>query len=198
MPLSFYPTYEYMLTISPHEALWDKIIQIKQAFAKKYNCATVFSTMPQLALLRFVHTSVAEERITQRMRTVAMTQAPIKIELSNFGAQPSHSIYINVTTKIPVLQLTKALKEIQPLLKFSRETKPYFLTEPQITIARKLQPWQYEKAWKEYSNSLFSGRFIAHKMTLIKRKVGNLSYQHVADFDFQQLPVLGQQGSLFA
>jgi hypothetical protein len=39
------------------------------------------------------------------------------------------------------------------------ENKPHFIMEPHITIARKLQPWQYERL-AEYSNKHFTGRFV--------------------------------------
>ena len=192
-----YHTYDYLLILSPHEALCEKITAIKEAFAKKYKCPSTINTKPYLTLLKFMQLGAAEERIVSRLRTIAMAQAPIKIELKDFGHYPSHTIYINVTSKVPLMNLSKALREAQPLLKYNPDFKPFFLNEPNITIARKLVPWQYEKAWLEYSNSSFTGRFIANKMTLVKRKVDHLSYQHVADFEFQDEPVAATQGNLF-
>ena len=69
--------------------------------------------------------------------------------------------------------------------------------EPHITIARKLQPWQYEKGWLEYSNKNFTGRFIADAMLLLKRPVGEMKYKVVHRFKFQNLPVTTKQGELF-
>ena len=192
-----YNTYDYLLILAPHEALSEKIMGIKEAFAKKYKCPFAVSTKPQLTLLKFMQLGMAEERIVNRLRTIATTQAPIKVELKDFGSYPSHTIYINVTSKVPLLNVSKALREAQSLLKYNPDFKPFFLNEPHITIARKLVPWQYEKAWLEYSNNSFTGRFIANKMTLIKRKVDHNTYQHVADFEFQNEPVAATQGSLF-
>src|SRR4051812_21696040 len=192
-----YHTYDYLLILSPHEALSEKIIDIKEAFAKKYKLSTAISARPYLTLLKFMQLGVSEERIVNRLRTIATAQAPIKVELKDFGHYPSHTIYINVTSKVPLLNLSKALREAQSLLKYNPDHKPFFLNEPHLTIARKLVPWQYEKAWLEYSNTSFTGRFIANKMTLVKRKVDHVTYQHVADFEFQDTPVAGMQGSLF-
>jgi hypothetical protein len=69
--------------------------------------------------------------------------------------------------------------------------------EPHITIAGKLQPWQYEKGWLEYSNKSFTGRFIADTMLMLKRPVGEMKYKVVQRFKFQNLPVLTKQGELF-
>lgn len=192
-----YHTYDYQLILTPHEALCEEITDIKGSFAKKYKCPLAISTKPHLGLLKFMQLDIAEERIANRLRTIAMAHAPIKIELKDFGHYPSHTIYINVTSKVPLLNLSKALREAQTLLKYNPDFKPFFLNEPHISIARKLVPWQYEKAWLEYSNTSFTGRFIAYKMTLIKRKVDHLTYQHVADFEFHDIPVAATQGNLF-
>lgn len=192
-----YNTYEYLLIITPPDALTERIMCIKEAFARKYKCPLALSIKPQLLLLKFTQLNAAEERIVHRFKTVASAQAPIKIELKDFGSYPSHTIYINVTSKVPLLNLSHALREVQPLLKFQPEIKPFFLNETHFTIARKLVPWQFEKAWLEYSNSSFTGRFIANKVTLVKRKVDHVTYQHVADFEFLNEPVIASQGNLF-
>jgi hypothetical protein len=82
-------------------------------------------------------------------------------------------------------------------MKLNDDNKPYFIMEPHLTIARKLQPWQYEKGWLEYSTKNFTGRFIADGMLLLKRPVGEVKYQIVKRFEFQNLPVVTKQGELF-
>ena len=82
-------------------------------------------------------------------------------------------------------------------MKFDDDHKPHFILEPHLTIARKLQPWQYEQGWLEYSHKHFTGRFIADAMLLLKRPVGELKYQVVQRFEFQNLPVSTKQGELF-
>ncbi|HEX5654987.1 MAG TPA: hypothetical protein VFX58_18050, partial [Chitinophagaceae bacterium] len=59
------------------------------------------------------------------------------------------------------------------------------------------QPWQYEKAWLEYSHKHFTGRFIADSMILLKRPEGEMKYSTVRRFQFENLPVTTRQGELF-
>jgi 2'-5' RNA ligase len=123
---------------------------------------------------------------------------PFKVELKDFGSFPSHTIYINVTSKVPVQGLVKEIRsEAQRLMKLNDENKPHFILEPHLTIARKLKPWQYEKGWLEYSNKNFTGRFIADSMALLKRPVGEMKYTTVMRFALQNLPVSTKQGELF-
>ncbi|MGZ3847199.1 MAG: 2'-5' RNA ligase family protein, partial [Flavisolibacter sp.] len=119
-------------------------------------------------------------------------------ELKDYGTFPSHTIYINVISKLPVQHLVKQLKEAQRLMKLNNENKPHFIDEPHIGIARKLKPWQYEQAALEYAHRQFTGRFIANSMLLLKRKAGDkAAFQIAKRFEFQNLPVTTKQGSLF-
>ena len=123
---------------------------------------------------------------------------PVKIELKDYGSFPSHTIYINITTKMPIQNLVKEIRsQTQRLMKLDDDHKPHFILEPHLTIARKLEPWQFEKSWLEYSQKHFTGRFIADAMLLLKRPVGEVKYQVVQRFEFQNLPVTTVQGELF-
>jgi 2'-5' RNA ligase len=194
-----YRVYEYLVVLNPHKELWEKIMKVKEEFADEYKSDHARWGKPHITLVNFVQYGMMEDRIVNRLNTVSMGQYPFKIELKDFGSFPSHTIYINVTTKLPVQDLTKTIRaDSQRLMKLNDDHKPHFIMEPYITIGRKLQPWQYEKGWLEYSNKSFTGRFIADGMLLLKRPVGDLKYQIVKRFEFQNLPVVTKQGELFA
>lgn len=193
-----YRTYEYLLVLTPHEELQNRIMQVKKEFNETYQTVTGIGGKPQLALVTFSQYAMMEERIVNRLKTVAMGYPPFKVELKDFGSFPSHTIYINVTSKVPVQGLVKAIRtDTQRLMKLNDENKPHFIMEPHLTIARRLQPWQYEKGWLEYSQKHFTGRFIADSMVLLKRPTGETRYQLVQRFSFQNLPVTTKQGELF-
>ncbi len=198
-----YRVYEYLLVLSPHDELWNRIIKVKEGFADAYKTEQARWGKPQLVLVSFLQYEMMEERILNRLRTIAMGYPPFKVELKDFGSFPSHTIYINVTSKLPIQNLVKAIRtDGQRLMKLNEENKPHFILEPHLTIASKLKPWQYEKGWLEYSNKHFTGRFIADTMTLLKRPAGEFEshrtkYHRVQQFDFQNLPVTTKQGELF-
>lgn len=139
-----------------------------------------------------------ESRIVTHFKTIAMGFPKFKIELKDYGSFPSHTIYINITSKIPVQNLVKQIRsETQRLMKLDDDNKPHFILEPHLTIARKLLPWQYEQGWLEYSHKHFTGRFIADGMLLLKRPVGEMKYEIARRFEFQNLPSGTKQGELF-
>lgn len=202
----FLPGYnvnEYLLVLSPHKELWDKILKVKEEFAEAYKSDYAKFGKPHITLVNFIQYAMMEERIINRLQSVAMAYYPFKVELKDFGSFPAHTIYINVTSKLPVQGLVKMVRtEAQRLMKLNDDNKPHFILEPHLTIARKLKPWQYEKGWLEYSNKSFTSRFIASSMMLLKRPLGEsdsyrMKYQQVRRFEFQNLPVLTKQGDLF-
>jgi 2'-5' RNA ligase len=188
---------DYLLVLTPHEELRNKITQIKKDFYETYKSSKISWGKPHVALMKFSQLEMLEERVVNRLKTVAMGYRLIKVELKDFGSFPSHTIYINIPTKEPIRQLLKEIKGDQRLFKPDNDHKPHFIDEPYFTIASKLLPWQYEKGWLEYSNRHFTGRFIADSMLLLKRRQGDKAWQIVQRFEFMNLPVTTRQGELF-
>jgi 2'-5' RNA ligase len=205
-----YRVYEYLVVLDPHEELRGRISQVKKDFFEAYKASASIGGKPHVTLVNFLQYELMEERLVNRLKTIAMGYYPMKVELKDYGSFPSHTIYINVTSKLPIQNLVKEIRtQAQRLMKLNDDNKPHFIMEPYIPIARKLVPWQYEKGWLEYSNKHFSGRFIADGMLLLKRPVaesggylpdggqGRMKYQIVEKFQFQNLPVVTKQGDLF-
>ncbi|MBL0182128.1 MAG: 2'-5' RNA ligase family protein [Chitinophagaceae bacterium] len=193
-----YKVYEYLLVLHPHEELWNKIVKVKTEFAEKYKSEHAKWGKPHITLVNFLQHEMMESRLINRLKVIGMGYPAIKIELKDYGSFPSHTIYINITSKLPVQNLVKQIRtETQRLMKLNDDNKPHFILEPHVTIARKLQPWQYEQGWLEYSHKHFTGRFIASDMLLLKRPVGELKYEIVQRFAFENLPVSTKQGELF-
>lgn len=179
---------EYIMIVAPHQNLYEIIMDEKHDFTYKFNCKIASSTKPHITLLKFSQPEIVEDRVIKYFQQIARGQPHIEVNLKDYGSFPSHTIYINVTSKAPLLHLSKSLRKVRPLLKFRSEFRPFFLTEPHLTIARRLEPWQFEKASLEYKNMKFTGHFVANKMTLLKRRNGDESYQHVQDFEFLNIP----------
>ena len=193
-----YKLNEYLLVLNPHEDLRNKIMGIKTSFSESYQTSNAVYGKPFIPLATFKQLEIVEERIKNKLHFIAMGHKPAKIELKDYGSFPAHTIFINVTSKVPIQTLVKKIRtETQKLMKFDDESKPHFIMEPYITIARKLLPWQYEKGWLEYSHRHFTGRFIADAMLLLKRPVGEKKYKIAGRFEFENLPISTSQSELF-
>ncbi|MER3464076.1 MAG: hypothetical protein C4329_06345 [Chitinophagaceae bacterium] len=189
--------YEYLLILSPHTDLHERIKKIKEKFAADYKMPFAAQSKVYITVVKFITSRMMEEKIGNRLHRIAMSVAPFKVELNDYGCFPTHTIYVNVTTKLPIQNLVREIKQAQSFMKVTKDLKPHFIEEPHLTIARKLKPWQFESGWLEYSHSYFTGLFIADSMLWLKRPLTGGKYQIVQRFEFQNLPVSTKQGSLF-
>ena len=196
---------EYILILKPNKDLLDKIIGVKNEFNDKYKITKAIHSQPQITLVNFIQFGMMEERLVNRLKIIAMGYHAFTVELKNFGSFPSHTIYINIASQLQIQNLEKVLRQAQQLMTINKDNKPHFINNPNLAIARKLLPWQFEKGWLEYSQRHFTGRFIADSMVLLKRPLEALpggqhttgKYSVVQRFEFQNLPVNTRQGELF-
>lgn len=189
-----YPLNDYLLLVHLPEELSHQIKRIKKKFALDYQ-APKASSQPFLLLSSFSAFAPFEERIIARIEGICRAITPFKIELRDFGAFPSHTIYVNVISKVPVNNLVKEIKKAQQLLKPDKDHKPYFIDEAHVAICKNLKPWQFEKGWLEYSHHEFTGRFIAAQLVLLKKN--NKGFDNVNAFKFLGAVEKISQGNLF-
>ena len=193
-----YRVNDYILILNPPAQLSDKLNTIREDFSKEFKVPPV-PGKPNLLLCSFTQYVMMEERIFNHLHHIAMGYPPFKIELRDFGSFPAHTVYVNVTSKVPIQALVKKIRtDCGHLMKLNDDNKPYFSSEPHFTLGRKLLPWQYEKSWLKYSNLHFTGRFIANEMLLLRRDAESTgSWQVAKHFQFENLPVQTKQGQLF-
>lgn len=190
---------EYLLIIQPHEDLYNKIMDIKKQFAEKYDCPTAMYSKPHITLINFVQWEMQEKKFVSRLKNIFESTAPFQVSINGFGNFPTHTIYANVQTKNDIINLVKSTKSAQYLLSFNAKNKAHFITEPHISIARKLLPWQYEKGWLEYSNTSFSASFMVDEVVLLKRHIDTKKYKVVTSFFLLNKPSkIAIQTSLFS
>ena len=133
LSLPGYRLCEYLLVLQPHEELRDKIVKVKKEFAEKFEAPSAEWGKPQITLVRFSQLQMMEDRLINRFKMIAMAMPAFKVELKDFGSFPSHTIYINVDTKVAIQLLTKSLKPAQPLMK-TKEVKPHFIDTAYIPL----------------------------------------------------------------
>jgi hypothetical protein len=170
---------------------------IKKSFSETYQCPQALHLKPQITLIKFSQYELAERPFVNRLRNIAMINKSFRIILDDFGSLPSHTIYLKVQTTNQIMELIKELKQVQAYIKPNAQTKPHFITEPLVSIAHKLLPWQYEKGWLEYSNTHFNASFMVNELLLLKRKEGSKGYKVVEGFPLLNQVKQLEQASLF-
>lgn len=188
---------EYLLVVQPHEDLSNRIMQEKQAFATTFDCSTAVFGQPQIVIAKIVQRIWSEPNWLRRIARTLSETSPFTITLENYGSFPSHSIYLQVKTKTAIVSLVKALRQHGKYLYYDAAYKPHFITEPHLTIARKLLPGQYEKAWQAYRHQFFSGMFLAKEVLLLRRRLSEKHYQIMERFSLEGKRQEVVQGGLF-
>ncbi len=174
---------DYLLMIQPSDDVQEKVHVLKKAFAEAYECAQALHSKPHITLLRFMQYGMNEKNIVHKMQVHINKHSSFPVSLKNFGSFPTHTIYVHVETKNKIVEVVKSLKSIQAFLKFDKEHKPHFITEPYILLAKKLLPWQYEKAWLAYSNTAFTASFMVENILLLKRNIAEKHFTIAAKFE---------------
>jgi 2'-5' RNA ligase len=189
---------DYKITIVPHLDLAEKIAAARTTFNKKYKPEFPIRSHPDLTLVTWKQSVFSEKKILAKLKVISMAFPPFKVEIKDFISAPSHSIFLNVTSKVPLELLSKKIRqETQLLMRVDGDIKPHFLNEFHITVARKLKPWQYEEGWLEYSHKHFTGRFIADRLLISKKAHGQNFYKPIDSFNLENLPIETTQGELF-
>jgi 2'-5' RNA ligase len=188
---------EYLLVLQPHEDLFNRIMQEKQAFATAYDCSAAVYSKPHITLVKMVQRVWSEPHWLKRVARTVSEHGPFTVTLENYGSFPTHSIYLQVKTKTAIVSLVKALRQHGKYLYYDAAYKPHFITEPHLTIARKLLPWQYEQAWQAYRHQFFSGMFLAKEVLLLRRRLSEKNYQILERFALEGKQQKVVQGGLF-
>ena len=197
-PIADYAISEYRLVIAPHALLAQEINAIKKKFASTYDCSSALSNqLPNILLARFEQFEVTEKRILHRLELLAAAHPAFMVELNGFGSEPTHTIYINLGTKTQIISLVKSFRSIQSLLTMDKDHKPHFITEPTVTIANKLLPWQYEKGWLELQHTHFSGMFLVNQLIMLRKRKNGNAFEIIKKFSFLNEKNFIRQGELF-
>ncbi|MBS1641765.1 MAG: 2'-5' RNA ligase family protein [Bacteroidetes bacterium] len=191
--------HDYLLIISPSEDVQQKITEIKKQFSIEVDCPAALHGKPQITLLRFLQMEMMERKIITKMKLLIEAASSFQITIDGFGSFPSHTIYANIITKNNIINMVKFLKPLQPLVKLDKWNKGHFITEPHITIAKKLLPFQYEKGWNKYMHENFKASFMVNKVLLLKRQINNKNFSVVKQFVLlnKAVPTVTQNSLLF-
>lgn len=190
--------YEYLLIIEPNGLVQKQLQAFKQYFISNHRYPNAIVSKGHITLMRFIQYDSYEKHIIRALRQVAANANPFDVELRGFGSF-GHTLFVDIASADPILQLVSTHRRmLRPLVGGVKGHTARFVTKPHITIARKLTPTQHEVIWPIWNRINYSGAFRARNMTLLRRRVGTLTYATVHKFDFLGISPAFMQGKLFA
>lgn len=191
-----YRVCEYRLIIPLSEALQQTVAQIRRELHEKYRISLPFELKPSLTALHFHAYEGTEAKLLERVQQVATRLNAFNVEVQNFAASSSNTIYINVPTRHPFHELTRELKVVKSLITIPGHD-PHFISEPHLLIAQGLKPFQFTRMWMDCEHIHFTGQFTASSMVLMKRSIAHTRYEELKQFEFACLTHRIKQGTLF-
>lgn len=175
--------FEYLLIISPSEEISRYGWRLKRIFANRYGCTTALRS-PHITMGNWRHSDHDEARIIGNITRFAETVNPFLAQFDGLGNFAPKTIFVDVFNKEPFARISKGLKEsTQHLLK----KYVVFPGIAHLTIARSMNPDQFELAWSEWKNEEFKGSFEVKEMLLLRRTVEEErhgSFQPIATIPF--------------
>ncbi|MFT3909240.1 MAG: 2'-5' RNA ligase family protein [Ferruginibacter sp.] len=194
-----YDVYEYLLVLSPDKNEYGKIMEVKQQFHAVYKAPSAIYSKPHITLVNFIQFEMLEKIVVNNLETIAANCHSLPVELKDYGNFVPHTIFINVISKDPIVDIVKRIKAKSQGAMTLGKYPPHFSMLPHLTIAKGLDMWQYEQGILEYNQSSFSGTFMAEEMILLKKlAVEGSKYQVVKKFAFNGFHGATTQGNLFA
>ena len=183
------PLNDYRLILDTPSSVKKKVAATKISFDEDYRGTVIAGGNPFIYLATFSQHESNEQALVDALDRIALGFMPFKLHMKDFGYVDENEIFIGIDTKEPIEMLVKQVKSLENLMLTAR-----FNDLPRVSIALRLQPWQFQKSWPKYSHKHMAASFLADNMLLLKRMEGFRSWQVLKYMAFQNqlvVPVTG-------
>jgi DNA polymerase-4 len=158
--------FEYQVVISIPVPLHNSVKIIKKYFADTYHFPRAERCPSHILLAQFTMDKNREEEIISAIETLCMQQPPADIRLRGFRFATDHSLFINISNPYTLIGFIKGLKTTLAVAK----SRSHFNFQPHIVIANGFSEDVWNKAKPVFEKKEYEHSFIAHSVTLLKRK----------------------------
>jgi 2'-5' RNA ligase len=159
---------EYLLVANPEAGVGQLLMEEKAQFINSYRQKD--DELLHITVASFLAKEELEETLLRWMHKVISTHKSFKVALNNYSGFPNaNTIYLRVQDHLPFKQLAKELKVIDELVRANGLPKAHLITNPHLTIARRIDAAVYEKAMMSYSKKEFHAEFEVKELLLLKR-----------------------------
>lgn len=161
---------EYLLIVNPEVGVWQQVMDEKASFFNEYREVSAIQAKPHITIANFLAKEEMEDTVLRWMHRIISSHKAFTVALNNYSGFPNaNTIYLRVQDHQPFKQLAKELKVIDELVRDNGLPKAHLISNPHMTIARRLNKPVYEKAMLQYSNKDFHAEFEVKELLLLKR-----------------------------
>jgi 2'-5' RNA ligase len=159
--------WEYLLLVNPPAEVQSSISKIKKEVEIKYESPHAVHTPARISLVRFFLMKGHERNLMAQLFSFFVNSVPVEIILKDFDVFPRHTLYVNVREDTDLKKLQRELSTVLTGMVREQNVKP--VKNYYMTIARNLNPEQYESISGEYKRRRFDNSFRARNVILLKR-----------------------------
>jgi len=175
---------EYRLVIHPDEAVYNKVMAVKQRFTNNYGVESALKAFPCIPVAGFYAGEGMEATLIRWIQRICSAQHNFNVILNNYSGFPEHTIYLRVQNAQPFRQLALQLKAIDDYVRLSGPQAANFNEPPYLSIASDLPEHVYNKAMPVYSKKMFHACFPANELVLLARDHPMASCKTITVFRF--------------
>lgn len=162
--------WEYLLVAHPDADVYARVMQEKQYFSTTFKTAIAAKTKPHITVANFLAVEPMEETIIRWMHRIISSKKSFRVTLDRYGAFRPHTIYLRVQDHAPFQQLAKELQVVDEYIRGYGCPEMRLITNPHLTIARKLQQETYSEAVVMYAEKSFHASFDVKELVLLRRQ----------------------------
>jgi 2'-5' RNA ligase len=162
--------YEYLLVAQPDAEAYAKLMDEKEFFSAYFNTPVAVKTRPHITVASFMAFEAMEETLIRWMSRVISAKQSFRVTLDQYGAFRPHTIYLHVKDHQPFLQLARELKVVDQYIQGYGCPKMHLVSNPHLTIARRLNADTYSEAVKIYADKSFETSFRVKELVLLRRR----------------------------
>ena len=190
--------YTYKIILVPPEEVAAAFHQFRADLVTTYSIERTGTSTPQIILANFLQNEAVEAKLVERLARLAKTVSPLRIMFNGFGAYPGHTIFMQIDEGEKLMVLVKEMKmRLAQLLKCGTLSSPGFMSNPHLTLVRKLPAWKFAPAWAVYKDKTFTATYTAHTLTLVRRAPGQPDYRIIGNFPLDGTDAPATQLGLF-
>lgn len=176
--------FEYLLIISPNKEVRHQVARLKRIFASSYQCTMASRLVPHITIGNWLYSDIREAGIIATIRRFSETVSPFIATVHGLGKFDPKTIFVDISNKEKFAEISNGLKKpVNSLLKGNAR----FPSNAHITIARSMEPDQFERAWADWKEEPFKADFTVKEMILLRRPYSSITpskYEAIATFPF--------------
>lgn len=161
----------YFIAIIPVQPFYDQTLALKNYFKDQYNSRASLNSPPHITLhMPFEWKEKKEEMLIEKLTLFAKQHSSGELCLTDFNAFPPRVIYMDVVKNDWLENLQRELHRFCKielnLFNANYKEHPF---HPHLTLAfRDLKKEDFKKAWEEFKEKKFEGKFVVKEIVLLK------------------------------